>query len=99
MDAPHAKSDAIKNAANSLGKWFGRDLGRENSDVAKYTPIIIGSMEEAKLYVKIEEELNLCVTMEDLTNLYNKYMAKVKNKKTLLNLLEQKKQAIENENS
>lgn len=99
MDAPHAKADALKNAAKSLGKLFGRDLGRNDSDVANYTPLIINSLAEAKIFLQIEDELNLCVTEKDITDLYKLYTPKVKNKKALLSLLEQKQKTIENENS
>lgn len=44
MDMPHAKADAIKNAAKSLGKRFGRDLGRKAQDVAKYEPILLSKL-------------------------------------------------------
>jgi hypothetical protein len=39
MDAPHAKADAIKNAVQSLGDFFGRNLRRKIEDVATYKPI------------------------------------------------------------
>ena len=40
MDMPHAKADAIKNAAKSLGDLFGRNLSRKGADVTKYVPIL-----------------------------------------------------------
>jgi len=39
MDAPHAKADAIKNAVQSLGDFFGRNLRRKQEDVSNYKPI------------------------------------------------------------
>ena len=44
MDVPHAKADAIKNAAKSLGKYFGRDLSRKTKDVASYTPVLLSKI-------------------------------------------------------
>lgn len=38
MDFPHLKADCIRNAAQSLGKLFGRDLNRKFAD--NYRPII-----------------------------------------------------------
>ena len=39
MDAPHAKAQAVKNAALSLGDFFGRNIRRKSEDVSTYTPI------------------------------------------------------------
>lgn len=39
-DYPHMKAECLKNAARSLGKYFGRDLNRKFED--QYTPLIIG---------------------------------------------------------
>ena len=38
QDFPHLKADCIKNAANSFGVVFGRDLNRTHID--KYNPIL-----------------------------------------------------------
>lgn len=40
MGFPRLKSECLKNAAQSLGKIFGRDLNRDKSDVFKSTPPI-----------------------------------------------------------
>lgn len=42
--APKAKAAAIKNAAKSLGKLFGRDLSRKADTVAKYKPLIASNL-------------------------------------------------------
>lgn len=39
MDAPHAKADAIKNAVQSFGDIFGRNLRRKKEDVSTYIPV------------------------------------------------------------
>lgn len=39
MDAPHAKASAIKNAAQSLGNMFGRNLRRKQEDQTNYNAI------------------------------------------------------------
>lgn len=48
MDVAHAKADAIKNAAKSLGKLFGRDLGRKAADVSQYEPILLNKIKQLK---------------------------------------------------
>lgn len=48
MDVPHAKADAIKNAAKSLGKMFGRDLSRKTADVSTYKPILLNKIKQLK---------------------------------------------------
>jgi hypothetical protein len=48
MDLPHAKAEAIKNAAKSLGDKFGRNLGRKTSDTTKYKPILLDKLKTLK---------------------------------------------------
>ena len=48
MDVPHAKADAIKNAAKSLGKHFGRDLSRKAADVATFQPVLLTKIQQLK---------------------------------------------------
>ena len=48
MDIPHAKADAIKNAAKSFGKRFGRDLARKSADVAVYKPVLLSKIKSLK---------------------------------------------------
>jgi hypothetical protein len=38
MDAPHLKADCLRNAVQSLGKLFGRDLNRKFTDI--YKPLL-----------------------------------------------------------
>lgn len=45
MGFPKLKAECIKNAANSLGKLFGRDLNRKKSDI--YQPLIKDRSPEA----------------------------------------------------
>ena len=53
MDAPHAKASMIKNAAQSFGNMFGRNLRRKEEDVSHYvpihTPVILRKIENAEL--------------------------------------------------
>lgn len=53
MDVPHAKADAIKNAAKSLGKYFGRDLSRKTADVSEYQPVLLTKIQQLN---KINDE-------------------------------------------
>lgn len=59
MDAPHLKSDCLKNAAKTLGKVFGRDLNRKHEDT--FSPI--ASIPDALVLIERAQ------TREDLTNL------------------------------
>ena len=44
MDLPHAKADAIKNAAKSLGDIFGRNLTRKLTDITEYKPVLLDKL-------------------------------------------------------
>jgi len=44
MDLPHAKTDALKNAAKSLGDLFGRNLTRKDKDTTEYKPILLDKL-------------------------------------------------------
>jgi hypothetical protein len=46
-DYPHLKAECIKNAAKSFGKWFGRDLNR--NDVDHYEGVLGSVQNAAKL--------------------------------------------------
>lgn len=39
-DVPHLKAECIKNAAKSIGKVFGRDLGRKSEDVDSFETLL-----------------------------------------------------------
>jgi len=43
MDVAHAKADAIKNAAKSLGNMFGRNLSRKKEEVTNYQGILLSN--------------------------------------------------------
>ena len=44
MDLPHAKADALKNAAKSLGDLFGRNLTRKDKDTTEYKPVLLDKL-------------------------------------------------------
>ena len=44
MDLPHAKAEAIKNAANSFGAIFGRNLARKAADTTDYKPVLLDKL-------------------------------------------------------
>lgn len=48
MDLAHAKADAMKNAAKSLGKIFGRDLARKKDQQGKPRAMVKSKALEAK---------------------------------------------------
>lgn len=45
-DIGHAKADAIKNAAKSLGDLFGRNVARKPQDVSVYSPILLDKIKK-----------------------------------------------------
>jgi hypothetical protein len=77
MDFPHMKAECLKNAAKSVGKYFGRDLNRDYFE--KYEPMIKAGSElvkRTKQHIKdsthlsqLEECEPQCNT-EELQNLY-----------------------------
>lgn len=99
MDVPHAKSDAIKNAAKSLGKIFGRDLSRKQQDVSDYAPTIISNLEDAELFLEIRENLDNCQSEEDLTCVYKEYKGRVTDEESFLSMLTAKKKQLADDNS
>jgi len=48
MDLPHAKAEAIKNAAKSLGAIFGRNLARKASETTDYKPVLLDKLKALK---------------------------------------------------
>lgn len=65
---PAAKSYAIKDAAEHIGKLFGRDISREDtvlSDVYQKQAAKWGTTEEQRLI----EKINACKTLEELATL------------------------------
>lgn len=44
MDLPHAKAEAIKNAAKSFGAIFGRNLARKAADTTDYKPVLLDKL-------------------------------------------------------
>ena len=59
-NAPAAKSQALRNAAQSLGAIFGRNLNRD--DIADYQPI----SEQVEQFEPLQEEANLLLNSADL---------------------------------
>jgi len=64
---PTVKSIALKNAAQSLGKIFGRDLARKQDQISNYEPtnslpnamFLIGSCESIEDLTAIKAEVNM----------------------------------------
>lgn len=76
MDAPHAKASMIKNAAQSFGNIFGRNLRRKEEDVSYYVPIhtphILRKIENAELEMaakrfKIDGNLDFIKANREIT--------------------------------
>lgn len=59
-DYPSAKSEAVKNAAKSLGKIFGRDISRKKEAVHDYNPMVNAS----KLKEIAEERQSMLAIIE-----------------------------------
>jgi hypothetical protein len=56
-DYPKAKSEALKNAAKSLGKIFGRDIGRKSESVHQDKAFVSGA--KLKLIAQQNKTLNI----------------------------------------
>lgn len=65
MGFPKLKAECIKNAIIGLGKFFGRDLNRKNSD--KYEPII---KEDPLYHSQIRALVAIAKTTQDLNELW-----------------------------
>lgn len=90
MGFPKLKSECIKNAANSLGKMFGRDLNRKEGNTDDYSPL-------AKPILEIPEELRIIISektdADELTQLWKNNPEYVNNPE-FLKLLNARKEAL-----
>lgn len=87
--APAAKSFAIKDAAEHLGKLFGRDLNRK--DAVAYTNLY--AVEEPDW----KAELGKAKTMDELRKIWNKIPKDIQKNEEIIKLKEAMKIALEEE--
>lgn len=74
LAAPAAESYAIKDAAEKLGKIFGKDINRKNSvDYIDRIHSVMASMEESNLAQDILDEIDKCTTEEQLKAVWEKH--------------------------
>lgn len=66
MDVPHAKADALKNAAKSFGNLFGRNIGRPEKQVTNYTTVILDKAETDR----IKKEIKLTTNVPQLAKVW-----------------------------
>ncbi len=74
LGLPAAESYAIKDAAEKLGKIFGKDINRKNS--VNYVDRIhatLASMSESNLAKDILDKIEKCTTEEQLRDVYEEY--------------------------
>jgi hypothetical protein len=74
LGLPAAESYAIKDAAEKLGKIFGKDINRKNS--LNYIDRIhaqLASMSESNLAKDILEKIEKCITQEQLKEVYEEH--------------------------
>lgn len=90
--APAAKSYAIKDAAEHLGKIFGRDLNRK--DVIAYNNIYAEELEPANW----SKEMAQAKTLDDLRKVWNKMPKEEQAKEEMVKLKEATKISLEEEN-
>lgn len=90
--APAAKSYAIKDAAEHLGKIFGRDLNRK--DVIAYNNIYAEELEP----VNWSKEMAQAKTLDDLRKIWNKMPKEEQAKEEMVKLKEAMKISLEEEN-
>lgn len=84
-DAPHAKAQAFRNAAQSLGKSFGRDLNREYEGA--YVPLI-------KSKTDIENRLIALIENATTKDQLQKLAGDVQKHEDLIDLYEVKLQSL-----
>lgn len=71
LGLPAAESYAVKDAAEKLGKIFGKDINRKNSlNYIDRIHATLASMSEANLANEILEKIEKCVTEEQLRDVY-----------------------------
>lgn len=87
--APAAKSFAIKDAAEHLGKLFGRDLNRK--DAVAYMNLY------APEEVDWKKELGGAETLDDLRKIWNKMPKEIQKNEEIIKLKEAMKVALEEE--
>jgi hypothetical protein len=64
-DYPHAKAEAVKNAAKSLGRRFGRDLNRKNFDLELKVSGVTGDDKKS-----MAQQIEACQDLDDLKLLF-----------------------------
>ncbi|KAA2242845.1 hypothetical protein F0L74_09970 [Chitinophaga agrisoli] len=75
LAAPKLKSEALKNAAATLGKVFGRDINRKLDDVDNYESIYTDEIQVNEVKAEVEEKFNNCTTQEALAAIWTEYKA------------------------
>ncbi len=90
MGFPKLKAECVKNAANSLGKLFGRDLNRKDVNVDEFSPL-------AKPVLDIPLELRAIIAdkedIEELTQLW-KSNPQFHNNQEFFNLINARKEVL-----
>jgi hypothetical protein len=71
MAAPAAETYAFKDAAEKLGKLFGKDLNRK--DEMNYAPMMADKFTAQPVKEEIPEELKIIISESDKANLLNIY--------------------------
>lgn len=71
MNRPAVKSLALKNAVQSLGVIFGRNLNRKNEDIPE--DYYSQEMDAKEAIDLIGQEMNECKTREELTAIWNRH--------------------------
>lgn len=90
MGFPKLKAECVKNAANSLGKLFGRDLNRKDANTDDFSPL-------AKPVLDIPSELRSVISekedVEELTQIW-KTNPQFHNNQEFFNLINARKEAL-----
>ena len=68
---PKLKAETLKNAAQSLGKLFGRDINRKLFD--EYTPEYMPQIEAAEALLPIVERMKSCKTIAELLPIWDEF--------------------------
>lgn len=70
-DFPHLKAECIKNAAKSLGKWFGRDLNRKEEMRGHYETLYTNDCEFQLKKDEIMPKLMNCNNIDEIKMLWD----------------------------
>ena len=95
-DFPHLKAECVKNAARSLGKWFGRDLNRKPEMQGHYSPVYTNEVELQAKTTDLKQKLSTCSNNDELGLLWESLEVEEQNNLHIKKLFTARKMEIKN---